>query len=298
MSFSTQVKEELNSLQIKSNCCKKAYLLGAMLSADSVENHIALSLSDLGTVEKVTFLLNKIYKIIPTKCIVKRGCFESTELTFESKSLSVFLDLADNFDDNSSFDGIIKCDGCRSAFLRGVFCSSGSVSDPKSSYTLDIRVKNPSRARMIKHVIETWGISAPSLTERRNAICMFYRSESLIEDVLTACGANDALFSFYDAMLKKDFRNRENRATNCVARNISKSVKAASIHISAIKSLISVGAFNELPDDLKMTAKLRMENSDISLSELGELHIPPISKSGLSHRLSKIVDEAKKRKLI
>ena len=43
MSFSKQVKEELNALQIKSNCCKKAFLFGALISAEHDENNRILS---------------------------------------------------------------------------------------------------------------------------------------------------------------------------------------------------------------------------------------------------------------
>ncbi len=298
MSFSTQVKEELNYLQIKNNCCKKAYLFGALLSADISGHTITVRSCDTTTGEKITFLLNSLYKVTPKSTEIARGCYKCTELVFESKRICDFLNFADKFNDTYNSDELLKCDTCRSAFLRGAFCSSGSVSDPQSTYTLEIRTKNESRAKLIQEVIKTWGIDPPAITQRKKTLGLFFRSESSIEDILTACGANNALFSFYDAMLKKDFRNRENRATNCVAMNISRSVKAAAAQTSAIESLISAKAFDDLPEDLKISAKLRAANPDISLSELCELHTPPISKSGLSHRLSRIVDEAKKRKLI
>ena len=54
----------------------------------------------------------------------------------------------------------------------------------------------------------------------------------------------------------------------------------------------------ELSEDIKTTAKLRIANPDMSLTELAAIHNPPISKSGLNHRLTKITELAKKRKLI
>ncbi len=297
MSFSTQVKEELNSIQIKGNCCKKAYLLGAVLSAESTDGVIRLTVSDPQTAEKIILLLGTIYKCSAEVKTLKRGCFESMELCFECKKIFEFLRLVD-----ASFDGadddFLKCPNCRSAFLRGVFCSSGSVSDPKHSYSLEIRTKTRGRAELIQSIIGTWDIAPPRLTQRENAIGLFYRSESAIEDMLTACGANRAIFAMNDIWVEKDFRNSENRATNCVARNISKSVRAASLQISAIEALISSRCFEDMPDELKITAKLRASNPDINLAELSELHEPPISRSGVSHRLTRIVEEAKKRKLI
>lgn len=298
MSFSKQIKEELNSLQIKGNCCKKAYLFGAMLASSVSDDKISLKLSDKDTADKVIFLLKTIYKCEPEVKMIKRGCFESCELVFASKKLLEFLLYADSFSSSSSIDHIFTCNNCRSAFLRAVFCSAGSVSDPHKSYTLEIRAQNENRAGLICAVIDEWGISAPSRTQRNGVIGLFYRNESSIEDFITACGGNKSLFSFFEASVEKDLRNAENRATNCVAKNILKSVEATAIQINAIEALKAAGFFEDMPYEIKKSALLRLENPDMSLSELAAIHEPLISKSGLNHRLSKLVDEAKKRKLI
>ena len=49
---------------------------------------------------------------------------------------------------------------------------------------------------------------------------------------------------------------------------------------------------DKLPKELYETAMLRIENDDMSLSELALIHEPPITKSGLNHRLAKICKEA------
>jgi DNA-binding protein WhiA len=151
---------------------------------------------------------------------------------------------------------------------------------------------------MIADIIDRYGIMAPCITERKDAVGLFYRNESAIEDMLTACGASKALFTFFDVAVEKNLRNTENRATNCVAKNISKSVTAAAMQISAIEALISNGMFDELPEELKKTAMLRLDNPDVSLTELMTLHVPAISKSGLNHRLARLIEEARKKGLI
>ena len=299
MSFSKQVKEELNALQIKSNCCKKAFLFGALISAEHDENNkISVKLSDTETAEKIVFLLGSIYKCEPTVNKIKKGCFESTRIEVTSKKIVEFLSFADNYREGVSVNSLFTCQSCRSAFLRGVFCATGSVSDPQKCYTLELRVPNESRAELINSMVGEWGILPPSITHRKGAIGLFYRNESAIEDFITACGCNKALFSFYDVLIEKNVRNEENRATNCDARNISKVVAAAAIHISAIESLTSSRVLEDMPRELQITAKLRLEHPDVNIGELAALHTPPISKSGVNHRLIKIVDEAKKRKLI
>ena len=298
MSFSKEVKEELNAIQIKGNCCKKAFLLGALLSAGYVDDEISIKISDSLSAEKVISLLGIIYKCMPEVKVTKRGCFESTEISFKSKKIAEFILNADTLNAEFALDGIFKCKGCHTAFLRGAFCSFGTVSDPQKSYSLEMRVPNAARAELLNYVISETGISSPSLTKRDGGVGLFYRNEASVEDFLSYCEANQAVFAFYQISMEKDLRNQENRATNFVASNISKAVAATELQISAIEALKSVNAYNDLPRELKLTADLRVQNPDMSLGELAELHVPRISKSGLNHRLTKIIDEAKRLNLL
>lgn len=298
MSFSKQVKEELNSIQIKGNCCKKAYLIGALFSADIDNDTIRVKISDTESAEKLILLLRTIYKCEHDVKNVRRGCFQNTEISFKSRKISELIELVDMRGESLDPNTLLTCKGCRAAFLRGVFCSSGSVSDPQKTYSLEMRVKGTNRAEFVRHIIEEAEINQPSLTQRDGSVGLFYRNESSIEDFITLCGGSHSLFAFFEASLEKDLRNAENRATNCVARNISKSVEATALQISAIESLKSVKAFDDLPRELKMTAQLRIDNPDMSLGELADIHVPHISKSGLNHRLTKIIEEAKRLNLI
>ena len=299
ISFSSQVKEELNAISIKSNCCKKAYLFGTVMAAVKNDAKIRIRLADPSTLDEILFLLKAIYKIIPEQKEINKGCFHCTELTFESRRLAEFMDMADSFDaESTDLSPYFSCQQCAAAFLRAVFCTCGSVSDPQKSYTLEIRPSNDKRADLISHVTDNFGLTPPCRTQRKGAVGLFYRNESSIEDFLTACGGNKALFTFFDVFVKKDLRNTENRATNCVAKNILKSVEAGALQIQAIEALMAHGMFDDLSPQIKKTALLRIDNPEISLIELAEMHEPPISKSGLNHRLSKLIDQAKKHKLI
>ena len=62
--------------------------------------------------------------------------------------------------------------------------------------------------------------------------------------------------------------------------------------IALIEELIKKGLISQLPDELAETARLRLEHSDLSLSQLAALTTPRISKPGLSHRLKKITEMA------
>ena len=52
------------------------------------------------------------------------------------------------------------------------------------------------------------------------------------------------------------------------------------------------GELSKMPEELQITAMLRLEHFDATLSELAALHDPPITKSGVNHRLKKIVGGA------
>ena len=153
MSFSTQVKEELNSLQIKGNCCKKAYIFGSLMSAELEDRSIFVKIADSASADQLCHLLKAIYKIEPERRDVRRGCYNATELRFSSAKISDFVRFADEFsgsdEDVEILEAYFGCDKCKLTFVRAAFCASGSVSDPKKSYTFEIYAANDTRAMLI-----------------------------------------------------------------------------------------------------------------------------------------------------
>ena len=55
--------------------------------------------------------------------------------------------------------------------------------------------------------------------------------------------------------------------------------------------------FGNLSENLSQIAKLRLENPDVSLKELGQMLEPPIGKSGVNHRLRKLSEIAQELRL-
>ena len=100
------------------------------------------------------------------------------------------------------------------------------------------------------------------------------------------------MFAIINNRIARDIRNNENRATNCVAKNIEKSISAATRQVEAINKILEHNRLDTLPESLRVTALLRYRNPDATLDELVLLHVPPISKSGLNHRLQKLQEIA------
>lgn len=90
----------------------------------------------------------------------------------------------------------------------------------------------------------------------------------------------------------KEMRNSVNRKVNCEAANISKTTEAAlrqSQDIMYIRDNLGIG---NLPDHLQEIARIRLDNPDVSLKELGELLHPVLGKSGVNHRLRRLSEIA------
>ncbi|NLJ91335.1 MAG: DNA-binding protein WhiA, partial [Clostridiales bacterium] len=111
---------------------------------------------------------------------------------------------------------------------------------------------------------------------------------SQIVDILNIMEAHVALMKLENIRIYKDMRNSINRQVNCETANIGKTVKAASKQIEDINFIRNNHSFSKLSEGLEEIAILRVKHPDASLKELGEMLDPPLSKSGVNHRLRKI----------
>ena len=60
----------------------------------------------------------------------------------------------------------------------------------------------------------------------------------------------------------------------------------------AIRRLSLKQGLFTLPPALREIARLRLENPDLSLKELGEMLDPPVGKSGINHRMRRLMEIA------
>ena len=90
----------------------------------------------------------------------------------------------------------------------------------------------------------------------------------------------------------KDIRNNVNRANNCEAANLDKTISAAAEQCRAVRIIEENGGLQTLSPELYVLAKLRRDNPDLSLRELGELLEPPLSRAGVCHRFRRIRETA------
>lgn len=177
------------------------------------------------------------------------------------------------------------------AFVCGAFVMGGSVMDPHKTYHLEFTTSRFGIADDFMKLLDGMGIPC-KLVMRKSKYVMYYKNSDDITDVLTVLGAVNALMEYHNAKIVKEMRNNINRTVNCETANLNKTVDASVEQVKCIQKLIDNGKFECLPDNLKDIAALRLEYREHSLKELGEMLNPPIGKSGVNHRLRKIMDIA------
>ncbi len=295
MSFANELKHELLENQIKKTCCKKAFLIGLLINTKRLgESDFSLEFSFKEACDAASSLLQSIYNCKPRYSITKKPGKEYHRLDFRSNSISRIFELIDNDPEISIAEAIpLNCPMCEQMFLRGAFIAIAKLNDPQKSLNLEFSLskENLSRASKLYRFLSVAGF-VPRITNRANSSGLYFKSNVMISDLLYFIGAVKLSFRLTEIAMENEERNDINRGVNCVTSNIKKAVNASRKQIVAIRSLIDSHRLDSLPEELQITARIRIENEEASLTELAALHNPPISKSGLNHRLEKLCREA------
>lgn len=168
-------------------------------------------------------------------------------------------------------------------FLKEVFLSSGSIANPQKEYHLEILTDTVEMAENVISILKEFGIDAKFL-EKKYKFVVYIKSSDMISLFLNIIGAHNSLFKFEDEKVMHELNNNINRVVNCETANISKIVNTSLRQIEIIKRI----GIDNLPENLQEVARLRCENPEMSLKELGELMKVPLGKSGVNHKLKKI----------
>ena len=190
---------------------------------------------------------------------------------------------------------IFLCPGCKKSFLRGLFLSSGSISDPSDAYHLEFAISGEETARGIKEAAALENIFFKYVRRRKKHV-LYLKSSEQIEDFLYYIHAKQLSFDFMETKILKEVRNNANRVTNFESANLEKISEASAKQIEAVKLIIKKGVFESMPEELKQTARLRLKHIELSIREIGEISKPSVSKSGILHRMQKIINIAKELK--
>ena len=321
MSFSNKVKEELVKALPQARHCRIAELAALIGMSGTADLRDSLVFENRPSSIKAQILVRRLFgfetgtekEAVPAESESRRGVYT---LTYGEKEVSAIMETVKikksgaqiigvdkqgqnihNTLRNDTVPGMHVCTQtcCKRAFLRGAFLACGSLSDPEKDYHLEFVLKNGAQADMLRSVLASLSVDAGTVM-RKKAHVLYIKDSEMIATVLTLADATVALMDLENIRILKEVRNDVNRRVNCETANIGKTVRAASKQVEEIRFLASRPGFDELPEELKVTAALRLEHPEVSLSELAMLHPVSVSRSGINHRLRRLCELAERIK--
>ena len=286
MSFASDLKAQIISEPLNSACCRRALVMGVLFAKASSDNDGVISFN-IESDEYAEFLKSLIleqYAKEPTVTRPKSGG-RCRVISFNSKAAHKYISRIDLQGDILE----AKCVGCKSAFLRGVFLASGRICDPAKQYLLEFSPLL--RIEAFTEMLLDAGVELKT-TYRSGKPVLYVKKSSMIEDFLALSSLNDAVFELMNVKIEGELRNNANRIANCEMNNIDRAVSASSRQLAVLDELDKCNMLSSLPEELEKTARLRLTHRDLSIPQLAAISVPPISKSGLTHRMKRIMELA------
>ena len=296
MSFCSDIKNELAKIR-PSECCKEPLCYGFLLFSRFFSiKKMGMQTENKGSALLYRELLGAVYGAEVSLSV--GGSLRPTykaEVVNETDRLRILASV-----DFGIYNGSINRDAlgrecCCASFIRGAFLACGHLSDPSNSYRADFPVRDESLARELKALLEEHYISA-NISRRGNGFVVYIKRSEMVINLLTVIGASAISLEFIETTILKELNNKTNRAINCDAKNINRTVEAAEKQRRAIEYLYAADRLESLPAELVAAAKLRIENPSASLKELCAVSSEPITPSGLNHRFKRIYDAYEKAK--
>ncbi len=182
---------------------------------------------------------------------------------------------------------LIKTSNEKKAYIRGAFMGSGSITDPKKGYHLEFVSENESNAYFLRDTINEFGFKSKVIMRKEKYIIYIKDSEQ-ISDFLSLIGAYNSVLNYENVKVIKEMRNNVNRIVNCETANLNKTVKSSYDQVEDIKLIEREIGIENLDEDLKAIAKIRLENRSMSLNDIANSLEPKLSKSTVNYRFKKL----------
>lgn len=310
MSFSSDLKEELSKISNLNKKDEVKYeLIGYLISknASVVKNNVRYATES-------EYNINRFSKLLRNLDIDNNIEFDGKSfiITFKVKNLVEEVEVVENqleIRSNVDFEEIknissgiseksiqndinnnklivIENDYCKRAIVRGAFLGAGSINNPSRTYHLEINLSTKDNMEFLDEILKQCNIRCKKL-ENNNSI--YLKDGEEISSIIALFGASSSVLKFEDIRVQKEMNGKVNRIVNCQTANLNKTLNASVEQIDAIRRLQQSNKFNNLDDNLKEIALLRLEYPDMSLVELGKKLKEPLGKSGVNYRLKRII---------
>ncbi len=270
--FVDMIKKQLLSYEIKTECCKSSFECGIAVFERSRKNKYSEQIKDY------------LKKLRNSKSKKKTPFFE--DLAPSGYKMQVMN--GERYPEAQR-----PCQHCASHLIRGAFLVCGRATLTDKSVSVEMVMPGEKSSELVLEIADRIEVELKK-TVRRGESLLYSKKSQTIEDFLNYIGAQQASFYVMNSKIEKEIIMTASRLTNCDANNLVKIADAASRQNEAIRAIIRSDAMKSLSPALRETAELRLANPSESLERLTELHGEGISKSGVNHRLQKIVSFAVK----
>lgn len=300
MSFSADVKEELVKLENDARHCQIAELAALLMYSGAVRTNKA-GAAVIEIPPDASFVAARCLMLLEKLSLAKPDAVsdaQSQGILYPGKDDSdvpgrILQTIKYKEGDRLVNPLVMKSLCCKRACLRGAFLGVGSMSNPEKGYHLEFVCSDTQQAAQLVDTLMFYEIHAKVVARKKYQVVYIKESEEIVE-LLNVVGAHVSLMNLENLRILKDMRNSINRKVNCEAANITKTVNAASKQIADIQYIKEHYGFDNLADNLKQVARLRLEYPDATLKELGGYLVPAVGKSGVNHRLRKLGELAEK----
>ena len=309
MSFSSDAKAELIRLPFGRNCCIVTELSALTQTTGSLSFHGGGRISVTWEVEN-TALARRIFRMLkdglgfaPSLHFVQHarlGGRRTCVLTVGEDEAPRLLTLLRMMEPDETGTPVLRrtlprpqitraC--CRRAYLRGAFLGAGAIGSPDRGYRMEIAARDEALCGLAEKQFEHSGITASHYMRRGIPVICLTDAQS-VADALAVMEAPQALMKLENIRITRQMRGAANRAANCDEHNTERQLSASQQQVEAIKFLAIHRGLFTLPPALREIAELRLEHPDASLEELGQFRTPPLTKSGVSGRMRRLLREA------
>lgn len=173
----------------------------------------------------------------------------------------------------------------RRAFIRGLFLACGMMSDPEKAYHIEFVINSGFLADEAAEILAQCGI-APNRSKRKNSIVLYVKEGEKLEDLLAFIGASEAMMLVSNERIIKQANNTANRYVNCANANMNRVCATAQKQAEDIELVLKTLGAEALGDELMLVAEARLENPELSLTDLAdELNM---GRSAVNYRLKKL----------
>jgi DNA-binding protein WhiA len=185
---------------------------------------------------------------------------------------------------------LVRGRAAAACYARGALLGRGSLSSPTGAAHLEIGAPSEQAATDLARLLARLELPASTLPRGggSDAWRVVVKGGDAIGRALIRLGARDAYLAWEDGRIRREVRGGAVRLANADQANLRRSVDASMAQADAIQRVVASHGWEALPPDLATVARLRLDNPQASLAELGALLDPPRSKGAVLARLRRL----------